>query len=119
MKISGQKKAVFRNAVSNKLRSSSGESIAETLVAVLIAAFALLMLAGTVNTSSNLILKSQDALSDYYDGNNILAEQSGEGTTYNIVISGEGGVSETKEASGYSWDSNIGKKKLVSYKYKE
>ena len=53
-----------------KLNSTSGESIAETLVAVLIAAIALLMLAGTINTASNLITKSKNTLDEYYHSNN-------------------------------------------------
>ena len=58
--------------ICNKLRSTSGESIAETLVAVLIAAFALLMLAGTVNTSTNIVIKSKEVLKSYYSLNNSL-----------------------------------------------
>lgn len=60
----------------NKLKSNSGESIAETLVAVLIAALALLMLAGTINTSSNLITTSQENMSDYYAKNNAIEVRS-------------------------------------------
>ena len=53
-----------------KIKNNSGESIAETLVAVLIAAFALLMLAGTVNTSTNLITRIQNKLEAYYKADN-------------------------------------------------
>lgn len=59
-----------------KLRSTSGESIAETLVAVLIAALALLMLAGTVNSSSRIITKSQTNMEKYYQVYNSLADYS-------------------------------------------
>ena len=58
--------------VRNKISDTSGESIAETLIAVLIAAFALLMLAGTVNTSTNLVTKSREVLGEYYQANNAL-----------------------------------------------
>ena len=66
----------MRNRIAGKLKSNSGESIAETLVAVLIAAFALLMLAGTINTASNLITNSKAKLKTYYEGNNKLASGS-------------------------------------------
>ena len=73
-----------------KLRDKSGESIAETLVAVLIAAFALLMLAGTVNTSTNLVLKSQKLLSDskdgYYVKNNAMEERDESSKEKTITI---------------------------------
>ena len=78
-----------------KIRDKSGESIAETLVAVLIAAFALLMLAGTVNTSTNLVLKSQKILSGsdtdsedgYYDKNNLMEKRTGTPEKMTITIS--------------------------------
>ena len=58
------------NKIILKIKSNSGESIAETLVAVLIAAVGLLMLAGTINAASNLITKSQNTLNRYYEANN-------------------------------------------------
>lgn len=67
---------MMRELALNKLKSNSGESIAETLVAVLIAAFALLMLAGTINTSSNLITRSQETMNDYYAKNNAVEERA-------------------------------------------
>ena len=76
-----------------KLRSKSGESIAETLVAVLIAALALLMLAGTINTASRLITRSKTALDAYYTENNKLSEHSSSnssGTSTVTVSSGAG-----------------------------
>ena len=83
----------MKTLVMNKLKSSSGESIAETLVSVLIAAFALLMLAGTINTASNLITKSQDTLKQYYTANNKLerGEEGPSTTTKNVTITGDDG----------------------------
>ncbi len=73
------------NAVWNKLKSNSGESIAETLVAVLIAAFALLMLAGTINSATNLITKSQNSLKAYYQLNNkIEKRETGSADNYSV-----------------------------------
>ena len=65
-------------SVQSKLKSRIGESIAETLVAVLIAAFALLMLAGTVNTSSNLVINSRNKLNEYYEYNNKVESRDNE-----------------------------------------
>lgn len=48
-----------------KLRGRAGESIAETLIATLIAALALVMLAGAVASAANMITGSKDALSKY------------------------------------------------------
>ncbi len=107
----------------NKLKSTSGESIAETLVSVLISAFALMMLAGTINTASNLITNSQTKLENYYQANNALAEET-ESTTIPMlqveVSSGSGGevtVSEKWSAPYYMLEESgkIGDENLISY----
>lgn len=105
-----------------KLKSTSGESIAETLVAVLISAFALLMLAGTVNTASNLITKSQAALQTYYSNTNDLAthDASKKVDGFSVQIAGDGGVSQTwsgKDVTGYELTGGpiLGSKKMISY----
>ena len=55
------------SGIRRKLRSRVGESIAETLVALLIAALALTMLAGAVSASSNIVTKSRTTLNNYYN----------------------------------------------------
>ena len=50
----------------NKLRSCVGESIGETLVALLIAALALLMLAGAVSSASRIVTRNKVAMEEYY-----------------------------------------------------
>lgn len=98
---------ILKNAAGKKLKSNSGESLAETLVAVLISAFALLMLAGTVNTASNLITKGQDNLSKYYAANNNLAEHSTPSSNLNITVQDKTGLAlETGSVSSYTPGSN-------------
>ena len=55
------------NNIKNKIRNQAGETIAETLVALLIAALALTMLAGAVTTASGMVLKSKDRIDKYQD----------------------------------------------------
>ena len=52
-----------------KLKSQTGESIGETLVSLLIAALALVMLAGAVSASSGVIMKGRNKLNAYYTAN--------------------------------------------------
>ena len=77
-----------------KLRSNSGESIAETLVAVLIAALALLMLAGTINTASRLITRSKTALDAYYTENNKLSEHSSSNSSGTSTVTVSSGAAD-------------------------
>ena len=67
----------IKRKVNNKLKSKAGESIAETLVALLISALALVMLAGAVTASANIIMLSREKLGRYYDANEYVAKLSG------------------------------------------
>ncbi len=85
----------------NKINSCSGESIAETLVAVLIAALALLLLAGTINTASNMITKSKNLLDTYYTANNNLATEKTKTGTLTVTMKDDAGTSVSE-----SWSVN-------------
>ncbi len=89
------------NLFLKKIKSRSGESIAETLVAVLIAALALLLLAGTINTASNMITKSKDLLDTYYTANNNLALEKTKIGTLTVTMQDDAGISVSE-----SWSVN-------------
>ena len=74
----------------NKILSGKGESLAETLVSVLVIALALLLLASMVMASKNLIEKSESTFTKNYVTKN-MAEKgniSSDGSTDTITISG-------------------------------
>lgn len=60
----------------NKLRSRAGESLVETLVALLVSALALTMLAGAVTTATRIIEASDKKMNEYYANNNLLAQRA-------------------------------------------
>ena len=73
-----------------KLRSNKGESIAETLISLLIACVALIMLAGMITAATKLVSKSKTSMQDYYTENNSVATgstTSGTGSSTTITIS--------------------------------
>ena len=55
------------NRIKKKLCGRAGESIAETLIATLIAALALVMLAGAVASAARIITTSRKAIEEYQD----------------------------------------------------
>ena len=59
----------MKKRIMAKLLSQAGESIAETLVATLIAALALLMLAGAVSSAARMVNSSKAAVTEYYNSN--------------------------------------------------
>lgn len=58
--------------IPQKIRSRAGESIAETLIALLIACLALLMLASMITSGARMITKSRNLMETYYSANNVL-----------------------------------------------
>ncbi len=52
-----------------KIKSRAGETISETLVALLISALALTMLAGAISSSLSLITKGRERMNLYYNAN--------------------------------------------------
>ena len=74
------------NEIRRKIRCTKGESLAETLVALLIALLGLTILAGMINSSSKLILSSNKVIQEYAEAENMLAQKTGSGDTGSVSI---------------------------------
>ena len=61
--------------IENKLKKSAGESLAETLVALLIATFAMLLLVNMNESARRLITNNIDTVEEYQTGNKALTAQ--------------------------------------------
>ena len=55
------------NKILIKMRNQLGESIGETLIALLISSLALLMLAGAISTAGRIITTNRNSMSTYYE----------------------------------------------------
>ncbi len=69
-----------------KLRGGQGETLAEVLVALLIAALALTMLASVIATSSRMITQSKTTMKTYYDANDDLAKQTNSNADFSVTV---------------------------------
>ena len=82
--------AVLKNrkgsSIRRKLRSNRGETIGETLVALLISALALVMLAGAISSTANMINTSDKKMGLYYSKDAALVEHSGGDPSGNMVV---------------------------------
>lgn len=74
--------------LAKKLRRQTGETIAETLVALLIAAVALMMLAGMISSTLNIVSASKTTMEAYYDAGAALEQQSGTAIEGTVQITG-------------------------------
>lgn len=101
-----------------KLRSRSGETLAETIIALLLGALALVMLAGAIAAGSNSILKSKNKLDAYYSKNEELVNVTGTSTTTVDISSTGSNPSLDVTISGVTYTENdeFSKNPVVVYK---
>ena len=109
------KKSVFR-----KLKSRKGETISETLVALLISSLALTMLAGAITASANLVEKSRTKMDSYYaaseQGNGVI-KMSGAGTEGTVTITAvSGGLDAQTYTIVYYGNEEFTRYPVYSYK---
>ena len=76
--------------IAAKLRSRRGETIAETLVSLLVGCLALMVLAGMIAATARLVRTSEEKMDEYYVESAKLAdpEESGESGTVTVTVSG-------------------------------
>ena len=76
-----------------KLLSCAGESIGETLIALLISSLALLMLAGAISAATRIVTVSKTKMDDYYEADNTFTE-------YKTRVSDRVSVTMTRNDTG-------------------
>ena len=86
--------------INDLIRNEKGESIAETLIATLIASFALILLAGMMTASVRVVTESKQTMSKYYDSVNKMAKKT-EPVSMKITIQDEKGSSSVFDVNGY------------------
>ncbi len=105
-----------------KLHSSAGESLAETLAALLVAVIALAILAGMIMSSNKLIRESRTHFDAYYEGDAGLNSMEAAGGTAATVeiMDGEAALRLTDEQTADTIDVYFFKNgKAAAYRIKE
>lgn len=113
-----------KGLIVSRLKSSRGETLAETLVAVLISALSLVILAGMITAATRLITKSRDSVRSYVESENALADPASAGTEGTVII--RMNSSEIKPYDGssgtgigvYYYELSAAGRKVVSYRVK-
>lgn len=62
--------------ISAKLRHRAGETIAETLLALLVSSLALLMLAGAISSATRVITTAKTTMANYYTGDSAIVTRA-------------------------------------------
>ena len=103
----------YGQAIFKKLTSTAGESISETLISLLVASLALLMLAGAVSSATGMITKSRTKLEKYYESNYKLVTVS-DSTPGQVTIQSTG-LTDQVIPIQYTQNTEFGDKTVVSY----
>ena len=87
-----------------KLRSKAGETLTETLVALLIGTLSLAMLASMIGSTAKIITKTQGVLTDYYAATAQLASREKSSENYFVTVTdGEAAINfeDSKHSGGF------------------
>jgi len=108
----------IRKQIRRKLKSRAGESIGETLVALLISALALVMLAGAISATARMITVSDKQLGKYYDGDNKLVVRTDNDGVLSVTIAGKetDDAQELHSTVKYFSNDAFANKPVVAYK---
>ena len=90
----------MRNGIMKKLRANRGETLAETLMAALVSALALVMLAGAMSAARTTILKSEEKMSAYYGADAAMVGRSGDGVEISVEIKSEDPTASVTQTFG-------------------
>lgn len=106
----------MKNQCLIKLRECAGESIGETLVALLISSLALLMLAGAITAATRVVDRSRIVIDGYYIEDNKLAECETTDNPGQITMKDEpNGVSQPFDDVYYYKNGTLGGVDVISY----
>lgn len=113
--------ALKKDAPKRKLHSTAGETIAETLIGVLISALALVMLAGAISATAKMITSSDQKMEQYYKNDAALAKMTGSNemtVTITATDVDENRTVNENRTVTYAENSAFTSKPVVAYKTK-
>ena len=106
--------------LAKKLRSQAGETLGETLISLLIGALALLMLAGTISSSSKIITMGRKKLDSYYYSNEttvVKMEEGGQKADITISCPSDNAVKVQTYSVQYYINDCFKRAPVVAYQY--
>lgn len=108
-----------KNKCAFKLLCKAGESIAETLIALLISSLALMMLAGAVSSAARIIQSSKASVEDYYKKDNEMIENPDKLGPLSVEFTLESGTAvkfkESTPSVNYNMNQKFSNHPIVSY----
>jgi hypothetical protein len=85
-----------KNRAAQKLKSRSGETISELLIALLISSLALTMLAGMITAASRIVRNSMKSMENYVEQENGIVSRSDGGSPGTLTVRIDGSETARK-----------------------
>ena len=73
-----------------RLKSAGGETLVETMAAILVAALSVALLVGGITAAGRINRTARERDEAFYDQLTAAEEQTGEGTSITVTVTGEG-----------------------------
>jgi hypothetical protein len=105
-----------RASITGKLRSKAGETISETLIALLISALALVMLAGAVSAARHMIDNSRLKFGQYYAANETITKMDGNADAGTKKMTVAEGNKEITSIDVVTYTNDVMKQPVITYK---
>lgn len=90
-----------------KLVSAAGETLVETLAAILVAALSVTLLVGGVNAAAQIDRAAQTADNDFYADLTAAEGQAGESAPLTVTVAGEGSFEAKIPAALYGGEGDL------------
>lgn len=105
--------------IKRKIRNIKGESLGEVLIALLISTFAIMLLAGMIGSATNIISRSRDSMTQYYENSRLLTEYDSRASLGPGTIKIKMGDKELTSENVEFYQNTNGNIDVISYKVAE
>lgn len=102
-----------------KIKNRAGETIGETLAALLIASLALIMLAAAISTSTGIISKSSKKIDAYFKDSNDKLVKMTDTSVGNVIFNEEGSMVQIPVQVDYAQGELKNDEPVISFKVKD
>lgn len=115
----------FAKLVKKKLKNNNGESLSEVLIAVLISTLGMVLLAGMITSSVNIVTKNKTAFDSYVTAENDLVDPENKTDDTTIIVSSgtitfseklTAATPENMSVNVSAYSATLGNKKIYTYK---
>lgn len=93
----------IRYRLAARIQSLRGETLIETLAAILVATLAMVMLANAIGIAQSIVVRGREAANEHYEAETTLATTGGPPVRVEITLTDVGGTGESEPPVYVVW----------------